>query len=179
MKNLKLFIPFGIFVVLALLLFKGLENDPNEMPSALIDRPMPAFSLPNLHEPTKSVDESLFQGHVSLLNVWATWCPSCRSEHPFLVQLAADGVRIIGMDYKDRDDLALQWLEKLGNPYAITVADAAGKLGVDLGVYGAPETYLIDDKGIIRAKHVGVLDEKVWSELGGQYKALVTAMDKP
>lgn len=179
MKNLKLFIPFGIFVVLALFLLKGLDKDPNELPSALIDRPVPAFSLPNLHEPKKLVDESLFQGHVSLLNVWATWCPSCRTEHPYLVELAGQGVRIIGMDYKDRDDQARQWLEKLGNPYEVTVVDAAGKLGVDLGVYGAPETYLIDDKGIIRAKHVGVLDQAVWSELGEQYRALVKAMEKP
>lgn len=178
MKNLKLFIPFGLFLVLALFLLKGLDKDPNELPSALIDRPVPAFSLPQLHDPKTMVDESLFQGHVSLLNVWATWCPSCRAEHPFLLALAGQGVRIIGMDYKDRDGPALRWLEKLGNPYETNIVDAAGTLGVDLGVYGAPETYLVDDKGIIRAKHVGVLDQAVWSELGEKYKALVNEMEK-
>ena len=178
MKNFKLFIPFIIFVVLAFFLLKGLERDPNEMPSALIGQPVPAFSLPNLHHLDQTVDESVFRGHVSLLNVWGTWCPSCRHEHPFLLKLADEGVRIIGMDYKDRNDLARQWLNDLGDPYAITFIDPLGTLGVDLGVFGAPETYLIDHRGIIRAKHVGVVDEAVWAELGEQYHALVNEMNQ-
>lgn len=178
MKNLKLFIPFLIFVVLALFLLKGLEKDPSAMPSALIDHPVPAFTLPNLNDSGDTVDESIFQGHVSLLNVWATWCPSCRAEHPFLVKLANQGVRIVGMDYKDQDQMALEWLEKLGNPYAVTFTDGAGKLGLDLGVFGAPETYLVDHLGIIRAKHVGVINQAVWQELGEKYRALVNKMNQ-
>ena len=176
MKNLKLFIPFLIFVVLAVFLLKGLERDPNAMPSALIDRPMPAFNLPNLLDPDATVDDGIFRGHVTLLNVWATWCPSCRVEHPFLVKLADEGVRIVGMDYKDQDQPAREWLDKLGNPYAVTFTDQEGTLGVDLGVFGAPETYLVDHEGVIRAKHVGVVNERVWKELGMQYRALVQAM---
>ena len=179
MKNFKLFIPFIIFLGLAFFLYKGLEKDPNAMPSALIDRSVPAFSLPLLHDVEQTVDETVFQGHVSLLNVWATWCPSCRHEHPYLLKLAGEGVRIIGLDYKDRNDLALEWLEKLGNPYELTIIDPLGKLGVDLGVFGAPETYLIDHKGVIRAKHVGVVNEKVWAEMGMKYADLVKEMNAP
>jgi len=173
MKNLKLFIPFFIFVVLSVLLLKGLGRDPSALPSALINRPMPAFSLPDLHEPDERVTEEIFKGHVSLLNVWATWCPSCRVEHPFFMELAQEGVRIIGLDYKDQDPLALEWLDKLGNPYAEVFVDRDGALGIDLGVFGAPETYLIDHTGTIRAKHVGVVDEAVWRELGALYRQLV------
>jgi len=174
MKNIKLFIPFFIFVGLALFLLKGLERDPNALPSALIGQPVPDFSLPDLHNGNARVSQDIFKGHVSLLNVWATWCPSCRVEHSFLVKLAEEeGVRIIGMDYKDEDDAARRWLDKLGDPYAVTFTDQQGKLGLDLGVFGAPETYLIDQKGIIRAKHVGVVDEAVWQELGAIYRQLL------
>jgi cytochrome c biogenesis protein CcmG/thiol:disulfide interchange protein DsbE len=174
MKNLKLFIPLFIFIGLAVLLLKGLDRDPNALPSALIGEPVPAFRLPNLLT-GEQVSEDVFQGHVTLLNVWATWCPSCRMEHPFLLRLAREqGVRIVGMDYKDEDADATAWLDKLGNPYELVFADANGHLGVDLGVYGAPETYLIDHKGIIRAKRVGVVDERVWAELGATYRQLVS-----
>ena len=177
MKNFKLFIPFLIFVALAVFLLKGLDRDPSAMPSALIDKPVPAFVLPTLLEPGE-VDESVFTGHITLLNVWATWCPSCRVEHPFLLKLAKEeGVRIVGMDYKDRDEPARQWLKDLGNPYAITFTDQDGTLGVDLGVFGAPETYLVDEQGIIRAKHVGVVNEDVWQELGARYHALVQNLE--
>lgn len=172
MKNFKLFIPLLIFIGLALVLLKGLDRDPNALPSALIGEPVPAFGLPNLLTGEK-VNEGIFQGQVTLFNVWATWCPSCRVEHPFLLKLAQEeGVRIVGLDYKDDDAKAEAWLEKLDNPYALVIADNSGHLGVDLGVYGAPETYLIDHKGIIRAKHVGVLDERVWAELGVTYRQL-------
>lgn len=174
MKNLKLFIPFAIFVILAVVLLKGLERDPNNLPSALIGKQVPDFALPDLFQAEKKVTADIFKGHVSLLNVWATWCPSCRVEHPFLVKLAREqGVRIIGMDYKDDDEEAKRWLEKLGNPYAVSFADKQGHLGVDLGVFGAPETYLIDAEGVIRAKHVGVVDERVWQELGETYRQLL------
>jgi cytochrome c biogenesis protein CcmG, thiol:disulfide interchange protein DsbE len=173
MKNFKLFLPLIIFVVLAVFLLKGLDRDPSELPSALIGRPVPAFELPNLHNPAETVSEAVFQGQPALLNVWATWCPSCRVEHPFLVELAEQGVRIIGMDYKDEDAAALRWLDKLGNPYVITFTDAKGELGVNLGVFGAPETYLVDHKGIIRAKRVGVVDDRIWQEWQPLYQQLV------
>lgn len=107
--------------------------------------------------------EALFKGEVTLLNVWATWCISCRVEHPYLVDLAANqGVRIIGLNYKDDSDEARKWLKNLHNPYQFSVVDADGRLGLDLGVFGAPETYVVDKQGIIQYKHVGVVDDRVW-----------------
>lgn len=173
MKNFKLFIPLLVFLALAAVLLKGLERNPAELPSALIGQPVPAFSLPDLNNPGQQVDQQLFKGHVTLLNVWATWCPSCRVEHPFLVKLAEEGVRIVGMDYKDEDAAARRWLDQLGNPYVVTFTDKEGHLGVDLGVFGAPETYLVDHRGIIRAKHVGVVDERVWEDMGKTYRQLL------
>ena len=162
MQRLKLFLPLIIFAGLALFLWRGLSLDPNAMPSALIDKPMPAFSLPTLEDDTQPVNESLFKGQVTLLNVWATWCVSCRVEHPYLNQLAGQGVRIIGLNYKDDVQAAREWLVKLHNPYELSVIDADGRLGLDLGVFGAPETYVLDKTGTIRYKHVGVVDERVW-----------------
>lgn len=173
MRNLKLFIPFIIFLVLAVLLFRGLGRDPTALPSALIGEPVPAFSLPDLFDENKLITEDVFVGAPTVLNVWATWCPSCKLEHPFLLDLAAQGVRIVGLDYKDDNEPALRWLKDLGNPYRVTIADRRGALGLDLGVYGAPETYIIDAQGIIRAKHVGVLDQEIWRELGAVYDSLV------
>ncbi|AFU97291.1 DsbE family thiol:disulfide interchange protein [Simiduia agarivorans] len=162
MQRLKLFLPLIIFAGLALLFWRGLSLDPNAMPSALIDKPMPAFSLPTLEDEGTPVDESLFKGQVTLLNVWATWCVSCRVEHPFLVKLAEQGVRIVGLNYKDDPRAAREWLVKLHNPYELSVIDADGRLGLDLGVFGAPETYVLDKTGTIRYKHVGVVDDRVW-----------------
>ena len=149
MQRLKLFIPLAIFAVLAMLFWRGLSIDPTAMPSALIDKPVPKFSLPALREPAKGqpeapLTESLFIGRVSLLNVWATWCPTCYAEHQYLNELSSDGVKIIGLNYKDQRDKAVQWLTELGNPYLISLFDGDGMLGLDLGVYGAPETYIID-----------------------------------
>lgn len=175
MKKLKLFIPLVIFVVLGLFLLQGLDRDPNSMPSALIDRPVPAFSLPDLHRPDHNLDQSLFQGQVTLLNVWGTWCPPCRIEHPFLVQLAQQGVPIIGMNYKDMPEAAREWLADKGDPYQLTFEDRDGRYGIDLGVFGAPETYVVDHLGRIRYKHVGILDETVWDRIGPLYETLVAA----
>ncbi len=160
--RIKLFIPLIIFIILASVLYWGLGRDPNAMPSALVGRPVPVFSLPSLNEDQALLDEKLFLGHVSLLNVWATWCPSCRIEHPYLLELAGQGVRIISLNYKDDNDKAQRWLQSLGDPYEHTIVDQQGSLGLDLGVFGAPETYLIDSAGMIRFKHVGVVDERVW-----------------
>lgn len=159
-QRVKYFLPLVIFFVLAGFLFRGLELDPTDMPSALIDKPMPAFSLPTLDG--RQVDESVFKGQVSLLNVWATWCISCRAEHPQLNALSAQGVVVVGLNYKDDTAQAIKWLKDLGDPYRLTVIDQSGRLGIDLGVFGAPETFIIDKRGMIRYKHVGVIDERVW-----------------
>jgi cytochrome c biogenesis protein CcmG/thiol:disulfide interchange protein DsbE len=163
-SRLKLFLPLGIFLALALLLARGLQLDPKELPSALIDRPLPEFSLPVLGE-ERVVERGEVIGEVALFNVWATWCISCRVEHPYLGQLASQGVPIYGINYKDEDAAALKWLQQLGDPYRLSIVDAEGSLGLDLGVYGAPETYVVDREGVIRYRHVGVIDERVWSEI--------------
>ncbi len=160
-SRLKLFVPLILFAVLALFLFRGLELDPREMPSALIDNPLPEFTLPSLGQ-ERQLSRNDVIGRVVLLNVWATWCVSCRVEHPYLHQLADRGVPIYGVNYKDDDADALRWLDQLGNPYVANIVDREGTLGLDLGVYGAPETYLVDVAGVIRYRHVGVVDDRVW-----------------
>jgi len=162
--RIKLFIPLLIFLVLALFLFRGLSLDPKAMPSALIDHPLPAFELQALEEGRPLTREDII-GQVALVNVWATWCISCRVEHPYLQKLADEGVVIYGVNYKDEDQAAREWLESLGNPYVLNIADREGTLGLDMGVYGAPETYLLDAQGVIRYRHVGVVDERVWETI--------------
>ena len=160
----KLFIPLVLFVVMALFLFRGLSLDPRAMPSALVDHPLPDFTLASLGENRQLTRDDVL-GQVVLLNVWATWCISCRVEHAYLQHLAERGVPIIGVNYKDEDAAAMSWLGQLGNPYRFNIADRDGTLGLDLGVYGAPETYLVDREGVIRYRHVGVVDERVWSTI--------------
>lgn len=160
--RLKLFLPLILFGVLAAFLMRGLELDPKALPSALIDKPLPAFSLPALGS-GDILDREAVTGRAALFNVWATWCVSCRVEHPYLTQLAREGVAIYGINYKDDDAAALKWLQELGDPYIASIADREGTLGLDLGVYGAPETYLVDREGVVRFRHVGVVDERVWT----------------
>lgn len=162
MKKIVYFLPVILFVVLGLFLYRGISMDPSAMPSALIDKPLPAFSLQSL-DGKQQHSEADLRGDVILLNVWATWCVSCRMEHPYLLKLSEQGLRIVGLDYKDDNSKALAWLQELGNPYSINMADKSGKLGLDLGVFGAPETFLVDRQGIIRYKRVGVIDEAVWT----------------
>lgn len=164
MSRLKLFIPLFLFVVLAGFLFRGLSLDPKAMPSALIDKPLPPFSLSRLGSDQVITRDDVV-GEPAFLNVWATWCISCRVEHPYLQQLADQGVPIYGVNYKDEDGAALTWLQELGDPYRANIADREGTLGLDLGVYGAPETYLIDGEGVIRYRHVGVVNERVWTRI--------------
>lgn len=159
--RLKLFVPLILFAVLAAFLYRGLALDPTAMPSALIDRPLPEFSLTGLAD-DQPLTRADVVGEPALFNVWATWCISCRVEHPYLQQLADAGVPIYGINYKDEDAAARRWLDDLGNPYRANIVDREGSLGVDLGVYGAPETYLVDAAGVIRYRHVGVIDERVW-----------------
>ena len=164
LKLLLLSLPLATFLVLLLLLWRGLGNDPSLLPSTLIDRPLPKFSVPALAEPQRLVTPADLQGHIALLNVWATWCPTCLAEHANLKALAEQGVVIYGVNYKDDPEKARQWLQRFGDPYRLTINDEAGQLGIDLGVYGAPETYLLDARGVIRYRHVGELNERVWQE---------------
>lgn len=144
------------FVVLLAFLGVGLTLKPSEVPSPLIGKPAPEFSLGQLDAPEQTFSAKAMHGKVWLLNVWASWCAACLDEHPVLVDLAKSGaVPIIGLDYKDARDEALAWLRRHGNPYALSVFDGQGRVGIDYGVYGVPETFVIDKAGIIRYKHIG------------------------
>ena len=164
MNRIKLFIPLLLFILLGGLFWIGLRLDPTNVPSALIDKPFPTFELRHLDNEQQTVDKEIFIDQISLVNVWATWCISCRVEHPFLNQLKEQGVVIFGINYKDNPVAARQWLTELGNPYQLNIIDQDGRLGIDLGITGAPETYIVDQEGIIRFKHTGVIDQRVWEE---------------
>ena len=164
-RYLRYLIPLAIFLVLAAFLFRGLSLDPKLVPSPLVGKPMPAFSLTRLKDPGATLGDSDLRGKVSLLNVWATWCVSCRAEHQVLVQFARTGkVDIYGLNYKDDRSKAQRWLQELGDPYVANAFDADGRVGIDWGVYGAPETFIIDRQGIIRHKHVGPLTEQILND---------------
>lgn len=153
---MRYLVPLGIFIVLVVFLAVGLGLNPREVPSPLIDKPAPNFSLTILDDSDRLTQPKDMLGKVWLLNVWATWCGACRGEHPVLMELAAKGgVPIYGLDYKDNRMQALMWLRQFGNPYQVTAFDADGKVGIDYGVYGVPETYVIDRQGIIRYKQIG------------------------
>ncbi len=166
MKALRMGIPLAIFVLLVYFLYKGLWRDPREVPSALIDKPAPAFTLPLLSDPSKQFSTADYRGKVWLLNVWGSWCVSCQVEHPTLLALAKmNAVPIVGFDWKDKPDAALKWLaQQGGDPYTFSVMDADGRAAIDFGVYGAPETFVIDKAGIIRYKHIGPLDQKALTD---------------
>jgi cytochrome c biogenesis protein CcmG/thiol:disulfide interchange protein DsbE len=154
----KALIPLALFVVIAGFLFAGLKLNPREVPSPLVGKPAPAFQLPVLHEPAKRFQPADMKGKPWLLNVWASWCVTCREEHPLLVSLAKQKlVPILGLNYKDKGDDAQRWLKQFGDPYDFSIVDAEGRVGIDYGVYGVPETYLIDAAGVIRYKHIGAL----------------------
>lgn len=173
MKRLILLLPLALFLGVAVFLYRGLFLNPQELPSALIDKPLPAFSLPDLKDELRLITEKDLKGP-ALVNVWATWCPTCKAEHQMLNQLAKAGVVIHGVNYKDDSVAARQWLKDYLDPYQVNVADPQGSLGINLGVYGAPETFLIDAQGIIRHKYVGAIDERVWrEELAPRYQALL------
>lgn len=158
-------IPLVLFVGLVVFLAIGLGHDPHEVPSPLINKPAPAFQLSQLKEPGKTFSAQEMRGKVWLLNVWASWCVSCREEHPLLLEYArSNAVPIYGLNYKDKHDDAVSWLAELGDPYVLSVADSDGRVGIDYGVYGAPETYLIDRNGIIRYKHIGPVTPDVWQK---------------
>ncbi|WP_372738529.1 DsbE family thiol:disulfide interchange protein [Neptunomonas sp.] len=166
MRRFILFIPLVIFVVMGALFWKGLGLNPTELPSALIDKPVPDFSLPSLIDDNRMLTQNDLKGKPALLNVWATWCPTCKQEHAQLNKIVREeGVTIYGINYKDERGAAKEWLRRYRDPYVANIFDEQGALGLDLGVYGAPETYVLDANGVIRYKHVGAVDEKVWSKL--------------
>jgi|SRR5690554_717706 len=164
--------PLILFLLVAVFLFKGLFSDPTRLDSALVGREVPQFELPDLYQPDVIHDNRIIGQRPLLINVWATWCPTCYAEHTFLNQLLAEEqVYIIGLNYKDDSrGAAVRWLQNLGDPYAINLFDATGLLALDLGVYGAPETYVVDQHGVILYRHVGDLNERVWRrEVGPIY----------
>jgi cytochrome c biogenesis protein CcmG/thiol:disulfide interchange protein DsbE len=158
-------LPLVCFIVLAGFLLVGLNRDPREVPSPLINKAAPAFTLPQLKDPAKTFSAQEMRGKVWILNVWASWCVTCRDEHPLLLEYAKTGaVPIYGLNYKDVRDDALAWLSELGDPYVLSVADLDGRVAIDYGVYGAPETYVIDQSGTIRFKQIGPVTPDVWSK---------------
>jgi cytochrome c biogenesis protein CcmG/thiol:disulfide interchange protein DsbE len=158
-------VPLGIFLVLVAFLYRGLSLDPKLVPSPLVGKPMPAFTLTRLQDPNTTISDTDIKGKVAVLNIWATWCVSCRAEHGALLELAKTGkVDIYGLNYKDERAAAQQWLRQLGDPYVANAFDDTGRVGIDWGVYGAPETFVIDSQGIIRHKHVGPLTAEVINE---------------
>jgi cytochrome c biogenesis protein CcmG/thiol:disulfide interchange protein DsbE len=153
---IRYLLPLAAFIILVAFLLVGLNLNPRKIPSPLIGKPAPVFKLRQLHEPEIILESKDNLGKVWLLNVWASWCASCRDEHPLLVQLAkADVVPIYGLNYKDKRDLAIQWLDQLGDPYTKSVMDTEGRVGIEYGVYGVPETYVIDKSGVIQYKQIG------------------------
>ncbi|MDP2809679.1 MAG: DsbE family thiol:disulfide interchange protein [Rhodocyclaceae bacterium] len=165
--KLRFLLPLGLFIVLVGFLAVGLNLDPREVPSPLVGKPAPMFDLPQLTEPEKRFSPADMKGKVWLFNVWASWCVSCRQEHPVLVEFAKSGIApLVGLDYKDEREDGLRWLKRFGDPYALSAYDRDGRVGIDYGVYGVPETYVIDKAGVIRHKHTGpvtpqVLEKKI------------------
>lgn len=179
MNKKLLFIPLILFMGLVVMfttqLFDNAHgDDPTKLESVLVGKPVPAFRLSNLFDEHQYYDQRLFQGKPMLLNVWATWCPTCHAEHQFLNTLAHQGVNIVGLNYKDDRAKAMAWLNHAGNPYAVNLFDRDGMFGLDLGVYGAPETFVIDGQGVIRYRHIGDVNAQNWqTKLEPLYQQLV------
>ncbi len=156
MKSLRFIIPLAIFGMLVFFLWRGLSLDPREVPSPLIDKPAPKFTLSRLDDANKTLSRDDMLGKVWMLNVWASWCVACREEHPVLVEFSRKkSVPIIGLNYKDTRTDGMGWLDHFGNPYDASVFDHNGRVGIDFGVYGVPETFVIDKRGVIRYKQIG------------------------
>jgi cytochrome c biogenesis protein CcmG/thiol:disulfide interchange protein DsbE len=162
---MRYLIPLVLFLGLVAFLAIGLTRDPHEVPSPLINKPAPAFRLKQLTEPTKDFSAEEMRGKVWLLNVWASWCIGCREEHSMLLEIKrSEAVPIYGLNYKDQRTDALPWLREHGDPYVLSVSDLDGRVGIDYGVYGAPETFLIDKHGVIRFKQIGPMMPDVWEK---------------
>jgi len=150
------FIMLGIFVV-------GLDRDPRKLPSPLIDKPAPEYALPKVKDPLATTGSADYAGKMVLVNIWATWCVGCRQEHAYLVDLAArNEIPLYGLNWRDQREEALAWLQQLGDPYVTSAYDEDGRVGIDWGVYGAPETFLVSAAGYVLYKHLGAMDEGVW-----------------
>lgn len=162
--RLWMFLPLAGFVGLAILLASGLGKDTEELPTALAGRALPEMQLPSLMRSGTEVTNDFFLGHWTLLNVWATWCPTCYVEHPYLMKLAEQGVRIVGLNYKDEDDKAREYLARYGNPFVEVPVDESGRYGFDLGVYGAPETFVINPQGQVVLRFVGEVNDRSWQQ---------------
>jgi cytochrome c biogenesis protein CcmG/thiol:disulfide interchange protein DsbE len=161
--NWRYTIPIGLFLVVSMFLYRGLDLNPRFIPSPMIGKPAPEFSLPSLRDPNVMIGTADMKGALNLMNVWGTWCVECRYEHDFLLQLSeSSGIPIYGFNLNDQRESALQWLETLGNPYVDSAADEEGYVAVDWGIYGAPETFLIDASGTILHKHISPLSAAVW-----------------
>ena len=162
MKYLKFLLPMGIFLVLVLFLGAGLRLDPKEVPSPLIGKPAPAFALARLDDPTQTIRRDDLLGRVWMLTVWASWCVACREEHPLLVEFSKSKILpIYGLNYKDQAAAGKKWLVDFGNPYTASISDLDGRVGIDYGVYGVPETFVIDRQGVVRFKQIGPLTPEV------------------
>lgn len=164
MRKTFYFIPLIIFLTIVLLLWRGLQQNPSVIPTPLLNKPLPPISSPSLDDdPPMKVTNQVFLDHITLLNVWASWCAACQTERPMLMDIARSGkVVIYGLNYKDRREVALDQLKKMGNPYVLNIYDPKGEVGLNLGVYGTPETFLIDQNGIIRYKYIGPITSEVW-----------------
>lgn len=162
--TLRFALPVIAFAGLVAALAVGLQRDPSELPSPLIGQPLPAFELPSLTEPSRTVSSAELRGRPALVNVWASWCAACRDEHDFLLRLSANGIiPVYGLNWRDERASALRWLQNLGDPYIASAYDGEGRVGIDLGVYGAPETFLIGPDGTVLHRHVSPLTPEVWA----------------
>jgi len=161
----RYYAPLAIFAAIAVFLGIGLTLDNEEVPSPLIGEPVPSFEIATVRQPERSMAPADFDGQVWLLNVWATWCAACKQEHPVLMRAAREhGLTLVGLDYKDERAKAIEWLDRRGDPYVVSGFDPEGRVGLDLGVYGAPETYIIDAEGVVRYKHIGPISPKALRE---------------
>ncbi len=175
MSKLIRFLPLVLFIALGVVLYRGLFLNPQAMPSAMIGKKLPAFSLTPVKDANVTFTEKDLKGDIVLLNVWGTWCPSCRFEHPYLLDLAkSNRFSLYGLNYDDERELAQEWLDKLGDPYVFSAFDDTGKLTVNLGVFAAPETFVIDHNGIIRKRYAGPIDARIWQK---EFEPLIATIE--
>tara|TARA_B110000467_G_C18265665_1_gene449090 strand:- start:417 stop:965 length:549 start_codon:yes stop_codon:yes gene_type:complete len=176
MSKLIRFLPLILVIALGIVLYRGLSLNPQDMPSALVGKTMPDFSLSTLNNSEKIVTKADLVGDIVLLNVWATWCPTCKYEHPYLVDIAKNKqVKLYGLNYKDERVAAKKWLKNYKDPYQFSIFDEEGTLGLNLGVYGAPETFVIDHHGVIRKRFAGAIDTRVWRK---EFEPLISTLIK-
>ena len=161
----RFLLPLIVVAIMIPVFIIGLGRDPTRVPSPLIDKPAPQFELPTLKDPARTVGSANYEGQLALVNVWATWCVGCRQEHDYLMQLTSEiDIPMYGLNWRDRRDDAVLWLQRLGDPYVASAYDEDGRVGIDCGVYGAPETFLINQNGVIVHKHISPMTEKVWQQ---------------